>query len=281
MNFGLNQPNMMLPERHISFVEVNVTVDIYSNHRQQEIINALRKAGGSLRVQALARELDVTEETVRRNLKKLARNGIVEKVHGGALLTEQEDEGDFRQRMAVNPAAKQVIAKHVASLIQNGSSLFLDVGSTTSYIADALRGHEDLLVVTNSVSVAYKLSMRNNNRVYMAGGELRAHDGGAFNRHAMEFANNFKTDFAILSAAGINDDDGFVLFDLDEAEFSRVIINNARTCIIAADSSKFQRKAPITVCDPSKIQMLVTERQPPADLLAATQKWGVETVVTG
>lgn len=121
--------------------------------------------------------------------------------------------------------------------------------------------------------------MRNNNRVYMAGGELRAHDGGAFNSHAMEFANNFKTDFAILSAAGVNDDDGFVLFDLDEAEFSRVIIKNARTCIIAADSSKFQRNAPITVCDPCEIQILVTERAPPSSLATATAQWGVKTVV--
>tara|TARA_R110000751_G_scaffold131275_1_gene233499 strand:+ start:95368 stop:96207 length:840 start_codon:yes stop_codon:yes gene_type:complete len=277
MNSVLKQPILVVVEGDKR--KRTLTVQTYPNHRQQEIVTALRRAGGSLRVQALARELDVTEETVRRNLKKLARNGIVEKVHGGARLSELEDEGDFRQRLAINPAAKQVIAKQVAALIANGSSLFLDVGSTTSYIADALRGHENLLVVTNSVSVAYKLSMRNNNRVFMAGGELRAHDGGAFNTHAMEFANNFKTDFAILSAVGINDADGFVLLDLDEAEFSRAIINNARTRIIAADSSKFQRQAPITICDPSEIQILVTDSAPPPSLAKAVAQWGVKTIV--
>lgn len=252
---------------------------LHSNQRQQEILAALRRAGGSLRVHALARELRVTEETVRRNLKKLAEDGVVEKVHGGAQLAGLQDEGDFRQRLSLRPSAKQRIASAVASMIGNGASLFLDVGSTTSFIADALRDHENLLVVTNSVSVAYKLATRNNNRVFMAGGELRAHDGGAFNRHAMEFANNFKTDFAILSVAGINADNGFMLFDLEEAEFSRSIISNAKTCIMAADSSKFGRPAPITLCDPARIDILVTEAAPPDTIGAALGKWGTKTTV--
>jgi len=252
---------------------------LHSNQRQQEILAALRRAGGSLRVHALAKELRVTEETVRRNLKKLAEDGVVEKVHGGAQLAGLEDEGDFQQRLAVRPSAKQRIAAGVASIISNGSSLFLDVGSTTAFIADALRDHENLLVVTNSVSVAYKLATRNNNRVFMAGGELRAHDGGAFNRHAMEFANNFKTDYAILSAAGINEDNGFMLFDLEEAEFSRSIIRNAKTRIMAADSSKFGRPAPITVCDPALIDMLVTDEAPPAPIAQALERWGTRPVV--
>ncbi len=252
---------------------------IHANQRQQEILAALKRAGGALRVHALANELQVTEETVRRNLKSLAKAGIVDKVHGGAFLTDREDEGDFKQRLALRPSAKQKIAKCAASMISNGSSLFLDIGSTTSFIADALRDHENLLVITNSVSVAYKLATRNNNRIFMAGGELRSQDGGVFSTQAIEFANNFKADFAILSSAGITSENGFLLFDLEEAEYSRAIIANAKTRIMATDSSKFGRTAPITAFDPSLVDVLVCDQIPPNDIELAARGWGIEIVV--
>lgn len=254
---------------------------ILPNHRQQEILDALRRAGGSLRVQRLARELQVSEETVRRNLKRLADSGQVEKTHGGARLAGGDVEGDFQERLRLNPDAKQTIARHVAGQVRDGSSLFLDVGSTTSYIADALRDHSDLLVVTNSVSVAYKLATRGGNRVYMAGGALRAHDGGAFGAEAMAFANNFKTDLAVLSTAGITAENGFMLFDLEEANFSRAILSNAQRRWVAADSTKFGRPAPITLCDPSLIDRLISDAAPPADLARAAARWGTAVEIAG
>jgi DeoR family glycerol-3-phosphate regulon repressor len=253
----------------------------HPTHRQQEILDALRRAGGSLRVQRLASDLDVSEETVRRNLKRLAEAGHVEKMHGGARLADMGGEGDFQHRLRIATGAKQRIARHVAAMIPDGGSVFLDVGSTTSYIADALRDHAGLLVVTNSVSVAFKLSTRGGNQVYMAGGALRAHDGGAFGAEALSFAGNFKTDLAVLSTAGITARNGFMLFDLEEANFSRAIIQGAARRIVAADSSKFGRAAPITLCDPSLIGTLVSDAAPPADLSAAAAEWGTEIEVAG
>ncbi|MCA8884437.1 MAG: DeoR/GlpR transcriptional regulator [Rhodobacteraceae bacterium] len=252
-----------------------------ANHRQQEILDALRRAGGSLRVNAIARELEVSEETVRRNIRHLSDQGIVEKVHGGARLAAPEAETAFHDRLRENPDAKRRIARHVAAMIPDGASLFLDVGSTTSFIADALRDHAQLLIVTNSVSVAYKLSTRNENRVFMAGGELRGHDGGAFGVDAMAFAESFRTDFAILSAVGITAQAGFMLFDLAEARFSRLIMRQARTRIIAADASKFGRVAPITITDPAAVDYLVCDAPPPDDIAAAAQGWGTRIEVAG
>ncbi|RKF15138.1 DeoR/GlpR transcriptional regulator [Roseovarius spongiae] len=252
---------------------------LHLNHRQQEILDALRRAGGSLRVHRLAAELNVSEETVRRNLKRLADSGQVEKMHGGARLAEAGDDGDFQHRLRRNPDAKQIVARHVAAQLPDGASLFLDVGSTTSYIADALRDHSDLLVVTNSVSVAYKLATRGGNQVYMAGGALRAHDGGAFGAEALAFADNFKTDLAVLSTAGITAADGFLLFDLEEANFSRAILKNAQRRWVAADSTKFGRAAPIALCDPSLIDVLMTDAAPPDPLAEAAARWGVEVQV--
>ena len=245
------------------------------NHRQQEILDVLRRAGGSLRVGRLADELGVSEETVRRNLKRLADAGQVEKMHGGARLAASEGEGDFNQRLARAPEAKQRIARHVASKRRDGASLFLDVGSTTAYIADALRDHGGLMVVTNSVTVAFKLATRNGNQVYMAAGALRAHDGGAFGAEAMRFAENFKTDLAILSTAGVTAKDGFMLHDLEEANFCRAVLANTGAVWVAADASKLGRAAPITVCPPDRVDLLITDATPPEDLAYAARSWSV------
>ena len=258
-----------------------------ATHREREIIESLRLSGGSSRIQPLAVQLGVSEETIRRNVKKLADDGLVQKDHGGVHLPDTEIEPSFQQRMDQNPEAKRRIAARLATIIKNGDSMFLDIGSTTAYIARALRNHRDLFVVTNSVAVAHLLAARNSNRVFMAGGELRAHDGGAFGAEAMAFIRRFQVDYAICSATAINAERGFMLFDLEEAEFSREIMLRARTRIVAADSTKFRPKlgakfghdGPIVVCDPSIVDMLVTDALPPSDLCAAMKDWSLEIIV--
>lgn len=251
------------------------------NHTQRALVDALRKAGGLSRIQPLAESLAVSEQTVRRNIKRLADEGLVEIMHGGARLLDpdpedpaDEPEGNLAQRLNENPDAKKRIARRVASMIGHGTSLFLDIGSTTAYIADALRHHRRLLVVTNSVHVAWRLSMRNDNRVFMAGGELRGHDGGVFGAGAMSFADNFSTDHAVLSAAGIDATNGVTLFDLEEAHFTRRIMARAAVRIVAADASKFGREAPVAVGDPSRVDHLVTDRSPPEAIRKAAKRWG-------
>lgn len=253
-------------------------MDQRSSHRQKEILDALRRAGGSMRVTAIAEALNVTNETVRRNLRTLADGGLVDKTHGGVQLIQPDAEGelDFLQRFNENTVAKRAIARHVAAMIPDEASLFLDIGSTTAHIADALRDHHRLLVVTNSVYVAYRLAMRNGNRVFMAGGELRSHDGGAFGSDAMAFASSFTTEFAILSSAGITASEGFTLFDLEEARFSRLVMGHAAQRIVAADSSKFGREAPIVIGDPAQVDFLVCEAAPPEDITRAARDWGTE-----
>lgn len=248
------------------------------NHRQQEILDTLHKMGGSARISAIAQTLDVREETVRRNIKRLEKTGVVEKLHGGVRIVGNAEESSFQKRLNANPEAKQRIAHKVAQMIPNGSSLFLDIGSTTAYIADTLRDHENLLVVTNSVAVAYKLATRNNNRVFMAGGELRSHDGGAFGVDAMSFADNFQTDFAVLSAAGINAVNGFMLFDLEEAKFSRLIMSKSATRIVAAGATKFNRVAPVTIGNPDLVDYLVCDALPPRDIAKACDSWGTKII---
>lgn len=255
------------------------TIDHPVNHRGSEILQLITVAGGSMRIQAIAAALDVSEETVRRNVKRLSDKGLVKKVHGGVHLQHGSTELSFAKRMDENPQLKQRIAAHVAGLISNGSSLFLDIGSTTAFIAKALRSHHELLVVTNSMAVAHTLAAHNNNRVFMPGGELRSHDGGMFGSNVLEFINPFRADFAVLSTAAINAQNGFMLFDLEEAIYSRAIMKRAGSTIIAADSSKFGRAAPIALGDPSDVELVITDALPPADIQTAAKIWTTEFVV--
>ena len=251
---------------------------MHATHREMAILEEL-KLSGSCRIQDLARRLDVSEETIRRNVKKLATKGLVRKVHGGVYLPEAAQEASFTQRMNENPEAKRRIAARLAGMIRNGDSLILDIGSTTAYVARALRGHQDLFVVTNSLAVAQTLATRNNNRVFMAGGELRSHDGGAFGHEAIRFVRQFSVRYAVLSAAAIDEENGFMLFDMQEAEFSREIMRAAENTIIAADAAKFGRHAPIRLAAPEEIDTLITDAPPPPDIAAMLAEASVRTVI--
>lgn len=242
--------------------------------REHEILDLLSRTGSG-RIQDLSRRLGVSEETIRRNVRRLETSGLVTKVHGGVVLKDWTQEPSFTQRFAENPAAKRRIARHLAAMVQDGDSLFLDTGSTTAYVAQALRGHQGLLVVTNALPVAQALAPGGANRVHMAGGELRAHDCGAFGAEALAFVRQFRVRHAILSVAAVQPDGGFMLQDLGEAEFSRQIIDCADRAIVAADGSKFSRRAPIRLCAPERIGVLVTDAPPPAQTAAALQAAGV------
>ncbi|MCB1490720.1 MAG: DeoR/GlpR transcriptional regulator [Rhodobiaceae bacterium] len=254
---------------------------IRGNHREREILDEVRLAGGAARVRFLAERLGVSEETIRRNVRTLEAGGHIRKVHGGVYLADAGNEQPFAQRMDENPEAKRRIAAEVADIVADGDSLFLDVGSTTAYIAQALRRHSGLFVVTNSVAVAHMLATRNGNRVFMAGGELRAHDGGAFGLEAVAFVRRFSVRYAILSVGAIHPQAGFMLHDMQEAEFARAIMPSAQTVIIAADGNKMGRRAQIVLADPSAVDMVVTDAAPPAAIAAMFARHDVDLVLAG
>ena len=236
-----------------------------SNHREQEILKELRLAGGSCRVGYLAERLGVSDETVRRNIKALQEKSQVRKVHGGVLLAEglTLTEQPFQARMDEHAEAKRQIAAKLAEIIDDGDSLFLDIGSTSAYAASALRDHRNLYVVTNSLTVASTLAARNGNRVFFAGGELRGHDGGAFGQDAISFVRRFNVQYAVFSAGAINCEVGVMLHDINEADLLAEAMPRAQTRILLADSSKFGIRAPIAINDATSIDILITETAPP------------------
>lgn len=256
-----------------------IQTTLLSNKRQAEILKSLRLKG-SCSIIDLAIELAVSDETIRRNVKILAAQGLVEKIRGGVMMPRNLSEAAFPLRMNEGKEAKQKIAAKIASKIQNGDSLILDNGSTTAYIAQALVNHKDLLVVTNSVVIASILAILPGNRVFMAGGELRNHDGGAFGPEAFDLVKKFEVNCAIFSTSAIHPEKGFLVHYLCESEFARAIIKRSEKTIIAADSSKFGRKAPMLLCDADNIDELVTDMQPPDGISNLLNNNGIKLTIT-
>ncbi|MFK7853657.1 MAG: DeoR/GlpR family DNA-binding transcription regulator [Granulosicoccus sp.] len=252
-----------------------------NTHRELEILDQLRLSGGSCRIKFLAERIGVTEQTVRRNIRVLESNGRVRKVHGGVQLIEAQNEAPFQTRMNVRPEAKKEVAASVADMISDGDSLFLDIGSTTAYVAMALQNHHELLIITNSVAVAHTLVSRNNNRVFFSGGELRSHDGGSFGEGAIDFIHQFNMQYAILSVGAIDSERGFMLHDMQEAKVSREAMARAQTTVIAGDSGKFGRRAPICIAEPEEFDILISDKRPSPAIADMLQRNDIDLVLSG
>ena len=248
--------------------------------RQAEILKSLEDRG-ICRVIDLAEQLSVSDETIRRDIKSMENRGLVERVHGGVHLRDLFREPAFQKRLDQNAEAKKTIAGLAASTVKNGSALMIDTGSTTAYLARALAGHSDLLVVTNCSQIAGQLSANGRNQVYMAGGEFRNDDNAVFGPSAIQFVRQFRVGLAILSIGAINLDDGFMDYHLSEAEFSRAVIAQANRVMVVADHSKFGNQASVKVCDLDEIDTVVTDRPPPKAYRDTLSQAGVTILTPG
>ncbi len=236
--------------------------------RHAEILSIVREEG-TCAISDLAARLGVSLETIRRDVVPLTESGALLKMHGAVSLPFQVGEAPFERRMRENAEAKRAIATACAAHIQDGDSIMLDTGTTTSYLARHLLRRRDLTVVTNSSDIAQTLATVNGNRVYMAGGELRGDNGAAFGRSAIDFVSRFHVKHAIISIGALDAETGPMDFELDEAEFANVVLSRGETAIIVSDSSKFGRHGLIKICDLSAVDLLVTDAAPPADLADA------------
>ncbi|MGF1621932.1 MAG: DeoR/GlpR family DNA-binding transcription regulator [Rhodomicrobiaceae bacterium] len=241
--------------------------------RHAEILKILEDRG-TVSISDLADQLGVSLETVRRDVRPLTENGSIIRIHGAVGLAGQIGEAPFQRRMRENAAAKRAIARTLARTIRDGDSIMLDTGTTTSFVARELTGHRRLTVVTNSSDIARTLATVNGNRVYMAGGELRSDSGAAFGKSALDFVGQFTVNHAIISAGAV-DASNVMDFDLEEAEFARLVMSCGERKAVVTDHSKFGRRGLIAVASLDEIGELVTDRAPPHSIGAALRSAGV------
>jgi DeoR family glycerol-3-phosphate regulon repressor len=153
--------------------------------------------------------------------------------------------------------------------------VILNIGTTTEEVARALVDKHDLVVITNNLNVVSILSGTPRKEIILAGGVVRQSDGAIVGDEAVEFIRRFRADFAVIGCSGIDEDGAVMDFDLREVAVARAIVENARRTILVCDRLKFERTAPVRICDVADIHAVVTDAPPPRGFTLACNRVGV------
>jgi len=241
--------------------------------RHPEILTAARQAG-KVTVEELAAQFGVSLQTIRRDLTELCNEGALRRVHGGAVLRSGVENIRYDARKALNAEGKRAIAEACARDIPDGSSLFLNIGTTTEAVARALIQHDALLVVTNNMNVANILVRNPNCEVIVTGGAVRRSDGGLIGNLTERMVSQFKFDIAVIGCSAVDTDGDLQDYDLQEVSVSQTAMACARQKMLVADHSKLDRTAPVRIASLSDIGAFYTDRDMPLELEAICAQSG-------
>lgn len=248
--------------------------NMLAEERRARILEVL-DARGSVSVTELHRQLNVSRETIRRDITQLSNENRLRKTHGGAL-SQTSWEPSLTERLSVNIDGKRRIAEAAAELIPDGSSVIIDSGSTTQCLADSLASHRDLTVYTNDLQVAAKLYGRNGHRVYMIGGELNENEGSTFGPDAITMLSTYFTDFAFLGVSAISQHAWMTDYSRNASELRGTMIEHAKTSVLLADKSKFNVTASVRVQNTEKASMMITDTDPGEKIQHTLNGLGIE-----
>lgn len=246
--------------------------------RQSDILKIARR-DGKVTVDGLAAHFGVTLQTIRRDLTELSETNKLERVHGGAVLPSGTTNIEYEDRRTLNADAKRSIAKVCATRIPNGSSVFLNIGTSTEAVARQLLQHNNLMVVTNNMNVANILLENTDCQTIVTGGRLRRSDGGLIGNVAIEAIRQFKFDVAVIGCSAMDETGDLLDFDLEEVGVSQTIIEQSRQCYLVADHTKFRRQAPVRIASMKSLTAVITDRPLPSDLAKRCRQWGTEAIV--
>lgn len=228
--------------------------------RKSEILATLQREKSVL-VAELSQKYNVTEETIRRDLDKLEKEGYIKKTYGGALLNENTSvEIPFKVRERTNKKEKQMIAKLVQEVIGEGESIMLDSSSTSLMVARNLKQYRKLTVITNSVEILLELSNCKNIKVISTGGKLRESALSLGGRQAEQMLKRYNVDKAVLSCKGVSMEKGITDSNEPEAQIKSTMRECAKTTIWAIDSTKFDKISFVQLAQFKQGDIVVTDK---------------------
>ena len=218
---------------------------------------------GKVIVADLAREFDVTEETIRRDLEKLDREGLAKKTYGGAVLNQNlNTDVPFNVRKRSNVELKQRIAEKIAALIQDGDFLMLDASTTAIHVAKSIKNRKNITLITNSVEILLELSDKEGWNVLSTGGVLKQGSLSLVGSSAERMIRGYHVDLAVCSSKGIDLSMGVTESNEKDSEIKRAIFSSANHKVLAIDSTKFDRISFVRVYDLNDIDTIVTDAAP-------------------
>ena len=228
-----------------------------TSQRKAAILEMLRNSGGVV-AKDLARMWNVSEDTVRRDLRELASEGLLQRVHGGALPISAAA-GDFDARRTIATAEKQVVARRAASLIGEGQTVFIDGGTTAQALCRALAPDLRATVITHSPTIAVELTSHPSVDVLLIGGRVYRHSVVATGAVAAEQIAAIGADMFFMGVSGVHHRQGLTTGDAEEAAIKRAISRRCSDTYVLASSEKLGTATPFRVLDFSEVSAAITD----------------------
>lgn len=234
---------------------------------------------GKVIVSALSQEFDVTEETIRRDLEKLDKEGLVKKSYGGAVLVQNySTDLPHSVRKKANVEAKQKIAEKISTLFNDGDCIMLDASSTALLLLNYIRNLKNITLITNSVEALIELSDKDDWNVFSTGGKLKKGSLSLVGPSAEKTIRSFHVDYAVCSSKGLDINRGITDSNEKDSEMKQAIFESAETKILCVDSSKFDKISLIKVGDISDVDIIATDTEPSAHWQEHLKRKDVELI---
>jgi DeoR family fructose operon transcriptional repressor len=211
--------------------------------RRQLLVDLLHKQPG-MSVPELGAALGVSQGTIRNDLNALEQESLLKRVHGGAILTDEDQfqNRPFQLRYKEHTAAKFAIARAAAALVNNGDSIFLDASSTSYYVARCLSDRQRLRAVTNGIDVARLLAQNLSNTSFLIGGMVNNDSASVVGLLSEQIVKDLHFQKALVSCSGFSLERGMTEVHLAEAQLKRRVVESAQQVIALIDSSKFGKE---------------------------------------
>ena len=246
---------------------------------RRRIITERIKAVGQVVVSALSAEFAVSEETIRRDLECLERDGIAVRIYGGAVLAGNDRVAPpYSIRKNTNVEPKVAIAQTLASLIKDGDTLMVDESSTAAYAVRAIRHLKNITLITNSVELLREMTGQDSWHVISTGGSLKPDVLALVGPHALRTVGSYHVRCAILSCRGINESLGLADSDDEVVAVKQAMMGACDRCILLADHRKFDRTGLVSLGSLREVTTLVTDAPPSAEWQKRLSNAGVELV---
>ncbi len=230
---------------------------------RRNAILAKLTAEGKVIVADLSREFDVTEETIRRDLEKLDKEGLAKKTYGGAVFNQSlNTDLPFNVRKHTNVELKQHIGEKIADLIHDGDYIMLDASSTAIYVTKCIKSRKNITLITNSVEIMLELADKDDWNILSTGGSLKKGALSLVGTSAERMIRGFHVDLAVCSSKGIDIGMGITDSNEKDSEIKQAIFAAADRKVLAVDSTKFDKISFVRVCDIGDVDAVVTDTQP-------------------
>lgn len=249
------------------------------NSRRNEIVDFVNKNSTVTFQELKDRFPNVSDMTLRTDLKYLDQEKLLIRIHGGAKSLETISGNDdyLSRRFIQNTEEKKVIAKKAVELLEENRTVFIDSGSTTTYLSQLVPNQKNI-IYTSGLTCAIELAKLTAPKVCMTGGVINHNSLSVNGFHGIEYLKNVNFDIVFLGVTRYSPKTGFTCESSEDAELKRAVITKASTVIALMDSSKVNKNGTYTICDLKDIDFLISDSKLPEDFLEECENQGVKVL---